>query len=84
MLHHNCVRSLRVAKQRASAESGFRGRDRRRFGGAGGSGGLKAAVEAAGGGIKGGIVYGASDAAFKAVENPVHIYDLHATILSFG
>ena len=36
----------------------------------------------AGGGVKGGIVYGATDDfGFKAVENPVHIHDLHATIL---
>ena len=36
----------------------------------------------AGGGIKGGIVYGATDDfGFKAVENPVHIHDLNATIL---
>ena len=36
----------------------------------------------AGGGIKGGITYGATDElGFKAVENPVHVHDLHATIL---
>ena len=36
----------------------------------------------AGGGIKGGTVYGATDEfGFKAVEKPVHIHDLHATIL---
>jgi hypothetical protein len=36
----------------------------------------------AGGGVKGGTVYGATDEfGFKAVENPVHIHDLHATIL---
>ena len=36
----------------------------------------------AGGGIKGGITYGATDDfGFKAVENPVHPHDLHATIL---
>jgi len=36
----------------------------------------------AGGGIKGGIVHGATDEfGFKAVENPVSIHDLHATIL---
>lgn len=36
----------------------------------------------AGGGIKPGIAYGATDEfGFKAVENPVHIHDLHATIL---
>jgi hypothetical protein len=36
----------------------------------------------AGGGIKGGTVYGATDAiGLKAVENPVHFRDLHATLL---
>ncbi len=36
----------------------------------------------AGGGIKGGITYGATDDfGFKAVENPVYIHDLHATLL---
>jgi len=36
----------------------------------------------AGGGVKGGHVYGATDEfGFQAVENPVHIHDLHATIL---
>ena len=36
----------------------------------------------AGGGIKGGTAYGATDDfGFKAVENKVHIHDLHATIL---
>ncbi|MEK6248430.1 MAG: DUF1501 domain-containing protein [Planctomycetales bacterium] len=36
----------------------------------------------AGGGIKGGTVYGASDDfGYRAVENPVHVHDLHATIL---
>ena len=36
----------------------------------------------AGGGVKGGTVYGATDElGEKAVENPVHIHDLHATIL---
>ncbi|MBI3696353.1 MAG: DUF1501 domain-containing protein [Acidobacteria bacterium] len=36
----------------------------------------------AGGGVKGGVVYGATDEfGFKAVENPVHAHDLHATIL---
>jgi hypothetical protein len=36
----------------------------------------------AGGGVKGGYVHGATDDfGFKAVENPVHIHDLHATIL---
>src|SRR5215204_183030 len=36
----------------------------------------------AGGGIKGGTVYGATDDfGFKAVDRPVHVHDLHATIL---
>ncbi len=36
----------------------------------------------AGGGVKGGQVYGATDDfGFKAVENRVHVHDLHATIL---
>ena len=36
----------------------------------------------AGGGIKGGMTYGRTDDfGFKAIENPVHIHDLHATIL---
>jgi hypothetical protein len=37
----------------------------------------------AGGGIKGGITYGATDEfGFKAEEKPVYIHDLHATILN--
>jgi hypothetical protein len=36
----------------------------------------------AGGGVKGGCVYGASDeVGMNAVEKPVHVHDLHATIL---
>jgi len=36
----------------------------------------------AGGGVKGGTVYGATDEfGFAAVENKVHVHDLHATIL---
>src|SRR5690349_1590002 len=36
----------------------------------------------AGGGVKGGLVYGATDEfGFKAVDKPVHVHDLHATIL---
>ena len=36
----------------------------------------------AGGGIKGGTVYGKTDDfGFKVTENPVHVHDLHATIL---
>jgi hypothetical protein len=36
----------------------------------------------AGGGVKGGTMYGATDElGYKAVENVVHVHDLHATIL---
>ena len=36
----------------------------------------------AGGGVQGGTVYGASDEwSYKAAENPIHCYDLHATVL---
>jgi len=36
----------------------------------------------AGGGVKGGITFGRTDDfGFKAIENPVHVHDLHATIL---
>jgi len=36
----------------------------------------------AGGGIKGGTIYGATDDfGFKAVEKPAHVHDIHATIL---
>jgi hypothetical protein len=36
----------------------------------------------AGGGIKGGSIYGATDEyGYKAVEKPVSIHDLHATML---
>ena len=35
-----------------------------------------------GAGVKGGLAYGATDDfGYKAVENPVHVHDLHATIL---
>lgn len=37
----------------------------------------------AGGGIRGGMVYGSTDdIGYAAAENPVHVHDLHATILS--
>src|SRR5438067_2480099 len=37
----------------------------------------------AGGGVKGGQVYGATDEfGFQAVENKVHVHDLHATLLA--
>jgi len=36
----------------------------------------------AGGGVRGGMTYGATDEfGFRAVENKVHIHDLHATVL---
>jgi Protein of unknown function (DUF1501) len=36
----------------------------------------------AGGGIKGGTIYGATDEfGFRAIENPVSVHDLHATML---
>lgn len=36
----------------------------------------------AGGGVRGGYVHGATDEfGFKAVQNPVHVHDLHATML---
>ena len=36
----------------------------------------------AGGGVKGGLAYGATDEfGYKAIENRVHIHDLHATVL---
>ena len=36
----------------------------------------------AGGGVKGGLIHGATDEfGLKAVEKPVHVHDLHATIL---
>ena len=36
----------------------------------------------AGGGVKSGLIYGATDEfGFKATENPVHVHDLHATCL---
>ena len=36
----------------------------------------------AGGGVKGGMTYGATDPfGFKAIEKPVHVHDLHATLL---
>jgi hypothetical protein len=37
----------------------------------------------AGGGVKGGTIHGATDEfGFAAVENRVHVHDLHATILA--
>jgi uncharacterized protein (DUF1501 family) len=35
-----------------------------------------------GGGVKGGLAYGATDDfGYRAVQNPVHVHDLHATVL---
>lgn len=35
-----------------------------------------------GGGVKGGMAYGSTDDfGYRAVENPVHVHDLHATVL---
>jgi hypothetical protein len=36
----------------------------------------------AGGGIKGGVTYGATDDfCYNIAENPIHVHDLHATML---
>src|SRR5262249_39822626 len=36
----------------------------------------------AGGGVKGGMAYGTTDEfGYRAAENPVHVHDLHATLL---
>jgi uncharacterized protein (DUF1501 family) len=36
----------------------------------------------AGGGVKGGVTYGATDEwSYKAVDKPIYCYDLHATVL---
>jgi len=36
----------------------------------------------AGGGVQGGMTYGKTDDfGFRAVEDPIHVHDLHATIL---
>ena len=36
----------------------------------------------AGGGVRGGVVYGASDEwSYKALDKPIYCYDLHATVL---
>jgi len=36
----------------------------------------------AGGGVRGGMTYGATDEfGWDAIERPVHVHDLHATIL---
>ena len=39
-------------------------------------------IEKHGGGVRGGMAYGATDEfGFKAVENQMHVHDLHATVL---
>src|SRR5439155_27380199 len=39
-------------------------------------------VVLAGGGVKGGMAYGSTDEfGFRAAEKPVHVHDLHATVL---
>jgi uncharacterized protein (DUF1501 family) len=56
-----------------AVELGTTGRDHNHYG---------FSVWMAGGGIKGGQSYGATDEfGFKATENPVSVHDLHATIL---
>jgi Protein of unknown function (DUF1501) len=59
--------------------------------GGGGNGGVKRGRDhnpfgftmwLAGGAVKGGTIYGATDEfGFKAVEKPVHVHDIHATVL---
>jgi len=56
-----------------TAEGNSTGRDHNHFG---------FSVWLAGGGVKGGMTYGATDEfGFTAVENRMHVHDLHATIL---
>jgi uncharacterized protein (DUF1501 family) len=58
---------------RTPTSEGARGRDHNALG---------FSMWLAGGGVKGGMVYGATDEfGLQAVENPMHIHDLHATIL---
>ena len=58
---------------RTPASEGSKGRDHNNHG---------FTVWLAGGGVKGGMTYGATDEfGFAAVENKVHVHDLHATIL---
>ena len=61
------------ADRRAGGDGKPAGRDHNHYG---------FTVWLAGGGVKGGTAYGATDEfGFKAVENVVHVHDLHATIL---
>lgn len=58
---------------RMPCSQGAKGRDHNPFG---------FTVWLAGGGIRGGTSYGATDEwSYKAVENPIEIYDVHATML---
>lgn len=58
---------------RTPASEGANGRDHNNHG---------FSVWMAGGGVKGGIAYGATDEfGYAAVENKVHVHDLHATML---
>ncbi len=58
---------------RMPCSQGSKGRDHNPFG---------FANWLAGGGIKGGVTYGATDDwSYKAVENPIYCYDIHATML---
>jgi hypothetical protein len=58
---------------RTPASEGSKGRDHNNHG---------FTVWLAGGGVKGGMTYGATDEfGYAAVENKVHVHDLHATIL---
>ncbi len=58
---------------RTPATEGSNGRDHNHWG---------FSMWMAGGGVKGGIAYGATDEfGFRAVENRVHVHDLHATML---
>jgi hypothetical protein len=67
-------RTPTVELPQAGANSGkINGRDHNHWG---------FTVWLAGGGVKGGQTYGATDEfGFRAAENPVHVHDLHATIL---
>ncbi len=59
--------------QAGSNQGVMKGRDHNHFG---------FTVWLAGGGVKGGHIHGATDEfGFKAVEKPVHVHDLHATML---
>ena len=74
-----CVRRIRahadggVAEVQASNAGKINGRDHNHYG---------FTVWMAGGGVRGGQAYGATDEfGFQAVENKVHVHDLHATIM---